>query len=444
MVRFSDFITLKDKNKFGIMSRETTSGAKMGLQSYSQFSETSPDNHLANATGRKPPPEPSATEDSTLRYEKFVERAVYICKRVKNNQEIHPSPILSDLRYIIDKHLEEEMYKHAKIAASYDEPLIFHCVQVTLLSLMVARVMNYNLRSLLMVGLAAFLENVGMYKIEEGILLKKGELDEEERAIIREHPKTSYEILSQIGKGYHWVAEIAFQVHERSDGSGYPQGLRGNEISELSSIIGMIDAYVAMTSDRLYRGRFQDTDAVKFLIGKGENLFPAKIRKAFVGKISPFPMDTNGRQKNQTMLHTNAQGIIDFVNPSLLIGKNLEYYGEPCEEGPIEREKEPPTGKIKKKIVRWEASVTADVSNYRLYWSESGEVNYDSDHFDLGNVTQIILPDDVPLFPLDSGEISVGVSAVNAAGNESGIAQLATRLNFGVPVAPKNLVAEDL
>jgi hypothetical protein len=101
-------------------------------------------------------------------------------------------------------------------------------------------------------------------------------------------------------------------------------------------------------------------------------------------------------------------------------------------------------GKVKRKKVRWELSSSLDVATYRLYWSKDGGVNYDSDHADFGHVTEIILPDDIPSFPLVTGDMELGVTAINHAGNESDICRLTVDFNFEMPDAPQNLKVEDI
>jgi hypothetical protein len=100
-------------------------------------------------------------------------------------------------------------------------------------------------------------------------------------------------------------------------------------------------------------------------------------------------------------------------------------------------------GKIKSRKVRWEPSSTPDVK-YRLYWSIGGGVDYHSDHADVGNVTEINLPNGVPLFPLTSGRFELGISAINEAGNESELTKATVHVNFTVPEAPKSLRVEDM
>jgi HD-GYP domain-containing protein (c-di-GMP phosphodiesterase class II) len=442
MVRFSNFLTLKDKKKFDMKPLETTFSGEAGGANHSQIEGMLINNQMTPATW--------AIEESSSSvisyYEKFVERATNIRDRVRLNQGINPSPILSDLHHILNENLEDKLYGYAIFAPGDYEQLVVHNVEVTFISLMVGRALNYNLKTLLGLGLAAFLENVGMYKIPGSILQKKGKLGEQEMAMVRGHPKSSYEILTRMGERYQWLAEVAFQVHERSDGSGYPHGLSGAEIYELSSIISLIDVYVAMINDRPHREKFEQMDAVKFIIEEGVGLFPAKIRKAFLKQIPLLPVDTHVNHNKKPMGRANALGMGARAKPIPLNRHDIECYDlESAEEESVRMtNKGIRTGKIKKKIVRWQASASLNVSNYRLYWSKRGAVNYDSDHIDLGNVTKVILPDDVASFPMDSADLTLGVSAVNTAGNESHITQITEHFNFTVPGPPKNLEVEDI
>jgi hypothetical protein len=101
-------------------------------------------------------------------------------------------------------------------------------------------------------------------------------------------------------------------------------------------------------------------------------------------------------------------------------------------------------GRIRKKRIRWEPSSDVGVIRYRLYWSKDGDAGYDSDHVDLGLVTEVILPEGVPSFPLVAGEMSLGITAFNEAGNESDMTKTAANLNFLTPNAPRDLMVEDV
>jgi HD-GYP domain-containing protein (c-di-GMP phosphodiesterase class II) len=231
-------------------------------------------------------------------YEKFVQRVMDNRDRVRKDQGISPSPILSDLHYILNQDLVEELYEYAMFCPGDYEGILIHDVRVTFVSLIVGKGLGYDLRMLLKLGLAGLLENVGMHKIPEDVLQKQGRLNDEEIAMIRDHPKKSYEILAEMGEKYNWLAEVALQVHERADGSGYPYGLKRDQIYELSFIIGLSDVYVAMITDRAYRERFVQTEAVKYVVDGCKGKFPAKVRKVFLNQISLFPVNTYVKLNN--------------------------------------------------------------------------------------------------------------------------------------------------
>jgi hypothetical protein len=101
-------------------------------------------------------------------------------------------------------------------------------------------------------------------------------------------------------------------------------------------------------------------------------------------------------------------------------------------------------GRIRKKRIRWVPSSDAGVTRYRLYWSKDGDASYDSDYADLGPVTEVILPDGIPSFPLIAGEMGLGVTAFNEPGNESDMTKTAANFNFLAPDAPRDVMVEDV
>jgi len=100
-------------------------------------------------------------------------------------------------------------------------------------------------------------------------------------------------------------------------------------------------------------------------------------------------------------------------------------------------------GKIKQKKLRWEPAAGEESAKYKLYWSENGTLDYTSSFAEVGAVTQVILPDDIPSFPRVAGSLELGIAAVNQAGNESDITKISAYFDFTVPEAPKSLVVED-
>lgn len=98
--------------------------------------------------------------------------------------------------------------------------------------------------------------------------------------------------------------------------------------------------------------------------------------------------------------------------------------------------------KIKKRRLRWNASTSPQVVGYKLYWAVNGTPDYNSDCVKLGNVTEIVLPDDVKGFADASGPVEVGIAAIDEVGNESDMVTLKIPFQFAVPQAPSELRLE--
>lgn len=333
MVRFSDIIKEEKRKKIIKESSETTAEQEDSALSNSQIARVLSDSQISMIRGEKalfaPPFKKEWSGEVISYYEKFVDRATDIRARVRNDQEISPSPILSDLHDVHDKDLVEKLHEYSVLVPSDYDWILVHNVHVMFLSLLVGQDVGYDIKMLLKLGLAALLENVGMYKIPEGILEKKDTLDDKEMALIKEHPKSSYEILAQLGEKYQWLAEVAVQVHERTDGSGYPYGLKGGEIYDLSSTIGIVDMYLAMTSDRPYRDKIVQTDAIKYMLKEAKEKFPSKIRKVFMHQISFFPVNTYVMLNNKSIGRVLSTDKQQPLRPTIEVlydsaGKKLE------------------------------------------------------------------------------------------------------------------------
>jgi hypothetical protein len=241
--------------------------------------------------------------DSELRslYQSLLKEAAGIRDRVKNGQDVGEMPALVGFRHAIKEDRVDPLYICTMSSIGDQINLPEHTVKVASVSLKIAKGLGYGPKKLLELALASFLENVGMYTISDHILMKGEKLDPEEMAAIRGHPEKSYDILTRAGETYRWLAELSLQTHERSDGSGYPQGLRGVEISEFASIIGLADTYVALTSERPYRRRLAPAGAVRVILSEGKPLFSTRILRSFMNEISLYPVGAYVKLNNGSL-----------------------------------------------------------------------------------------------------------------------------------------------
>ena len=132
--------------------------------------------------------------------------------------------------------------------------------------------------------LAGMLHDIGKIAIPDSILRKEGKLDDEEWRIMKSHSTIGYEILSTANE-YSNLANFVRSHHERFDGFGYPDGLLGEDIPLCSRIIAIVDAYEAMTTDRVYRKAIPEEDAIKELQLNAGTQFDPLLVEIFINKI---------------------------------------------------------------------------------------------------------------------------------------------------------------
>ena len=124
--------------------------------------------------------------------------------------------------------------------------------------------------------MAGMMHDVGKIGIPERVLLKRGKLDDHEWEIMKQHPIISAEIVSQVSD-LNSVAQVVRAHHERWDGSGYPDGLAGDNIPLLSRILYIADAYDALTADRAYRKGMSHLEAMSIIKRQAGASFDAEL-----------------------------------------------------------------------------------------------------------------------------------------------------------------------
>ena len=168
----------------------------------------------------------------------------------------------------------QSMYTLAKTIDAKDKYTNGHSMRVAGYSRMIAERMGYSEADLEDIYNMAMLHDIGKIGVPDAIINKPTKLTDEEFYIIRKHPVTGYEILSEMPE-FKEISAGARWHHERYDGTGYPDGLAGEDIPLFARIITVADAYDAMTSNRSYRLYMsQDTVIAELKKGKGKQFDP--------------------------------------------------------------------------------------------------------------------------------------------------------------------------
>jgi len=170
--------------------------------------------------------------------------------------------------------------------------IVAHCVNTAIFAAKIGAGLGLSRSRQIQIGLAALLHDIGTALIPENIVNKAGRLTEQELALFRERPQRSYRILHGMGDSTAYLADIAQQVYERIDGSGYPLGLKGDEIHEDAQIIGLVDMYEALVHNRPHRENWLHFAAVKEIIKHSKSAFQRKHLKCLLNVFSIFPVSS--------------------------------------------------------------------------------------------------------------------------------------------------------
>ncbi len=153
-------------------------------------------------------------------------------------------------------------------------------------------------------GLCAgiLLHDIGKTRISADILNKKGKLTKEEFDIIKKHPELGIDVLEETGVEFKEERIITLQHHENDDGSGYPYGLKKNEIHLCGKIARIIDVYDALTANRPYRDAIRPLAALKEMKENMLHCFDTELFKKFIHFLGPY--DPRKKQRKDDKLYS--------------------------------------------------------------------------------------------------------------------------------------------
>jgi len=181
-------------------------------------------------------------------------------------------------------------------------------VKVAGLCLLMGKRLGYGLPALTNLALAALLKDVGYILMPPELLAKRGSLTEEEVRTIQRHPADGYELLSQLLPCDAKVAVAVLQHHERWNGIGYPQGLKGSQISPFAQVIAIADTYIALLSKRPHREMRISSEAVKYIMASGGKEFNPELIPLFVREVPVY------RKGLTVRLNTGEVAIVSDAN----------------------------------------------------------------------------------------------------------------------------------
>ena len=166
-----------------------------------------------------------------------------------------------------------------------------HSERVAELALSIAREFGLSESELIDFRRGALLHDIGKLGVPDSILLKQGPLTDEEWKVMRHHPVLAHDMLAPV-KHLQGAADIPYSHHERWDGTGYPRGLKGEEIPLCARIFAVADVWDAIRSSRSYREAWPTERCVAFMREGAGTLFDPRVVEAFLRILEA--MDSKG------------------------------------------------------------------------------------------------------------------------------------------------------
>jgi putative nucleotidyltransferase with HDIG domain len=190
---------------------------------------------------------------------------------------------------------------------SVDDYTYQHSVNVGVLSMVIGIELGFKKSELKNLGMGAMLHDIGKIMVPESILKKPSKLTLEEFMEAKKHAQYGYDILSQTDMPEE-AALIALYHHEKYNGTGYLEGLKGTEIPIFARIAAVADVYDAMSNDRVYQKKSSPDKVFREITHLGDLHFDAQVMEAFAKHISIYPTGTG------VILNSGHRGIVLHQN----------------------------------------------------------------------------------------------------------------------------------
>jgi HD-GYP domain-containing protein (c-di-GMP phosphodiesterase class II) len=260
-------------------------------------------------------------KQSTQWYQSAVDQLTRIAAAIQRQHDLDLKRVSSLASDIVESLSRSDQLVVEALAGSSGSQLITNLINVGILATKVGVGLGYYGMELERLALAGLVHDIGLLAVPQSLVTKAGRLTPEERMLIEQHPELGYQALRKLGTMHDWLAEVVRQAHERWNGQGYPNKLKGRQINQFAQIIGVVDVFDALVSPRPYRRRFLPHEAVRELVVVERTAFPREVIKALVEQLSAYPIGTSVR------LSTGEMGTVIRVNtrfplrPVVLIGE---------------------------------------------------------------------------------------------------------------------------
>lgn len=244
-----------------------------------------------------------------LKYERTLVTLIEVFQDLDSGKPLDSKKVSSIADSITDKNIQEgEILKNIHLFQQFDKYIYTHCLNVSIISMLISRWLKYKENDIRNVVMAGLLHDIGKVKINKNILNKPGLLTPHEFETVKKHVLYSVELSKNMPEINKEIQSAILMHHEREDGRGYMLGLKGDKIHEFAKIIAVADAFDAMSSDRIYKKSISPFE----IFGQMENEETGCFNKRIVASFLQFaPAHYIGEK---FFISSNEIGEVVFIN----------------------------------------------------------------------------------------------------------------------------------
>lgn len=267
----------------------------------------------------------SAYRRRVIQCEKEFERSLARMRSVMTKIRNRPADAVGEAKQLIDDIVDKLMCDdnvtlHLMNGKNEFEDIYFHSLNVAVIAMMIGRAKGYSAEQLKALSFAALFHDMGKIKIPTAILRKQTPLSEPESNYLKLHTKYGLDMANQIEDFPDSAKTVIAQHHELRDGSGYPEGLRGDEIDELAQVIIVANAFDNLCHTPIASEQKIPYTALSHLYKNCKHLYKEENLNILIKFMGVFPPGT------VVQLSNNMVGLVISVNASHLLFPNVLVY----------------------------------------------------------------------------------------------------------------------
>ena len=253
-------------------------------------------------------------------YHRTIKQVSVVMQKLITGSEEATADADQLIHEIVDSLLmDQEAIVHLVNVKSKDEATFYHTLNVAILAMVLGREYGLNAEQVKLLGIGSLFHDIGKQKIPKSLLYKRGSLSPPELKIFEMHPQYGYQMMSQIERFPRDALQIILQHHEAIDGTGYPKGLRDDEISILSKITAIANNYDNLCNKLDPIESMTPYESLCHLFCRQKQQLDAQLLSLFISCLGVYPPGTIVRLNNEIISMVVSINPKKPLRPSILI-----------------------------------------------------------------------------------------------------------------------------